>query len=596
MPPHALGFARGLMDAARLRRHTAQQTGHAALSGSPSKPVSLSLTASASLIPSPAARLRPQLKDEQLKRSLLLAGLLHVWLAVLVGTAPGDARQDEPAGGGKLTVRLQGVGQPGGAPDTQADRGPVGDAPQRRFGGVVRREDEPAPPDQPGAAREGEWAPQPSTVRQLQESRSAQGSRPEPVSPLTQVQTETLRSELPAPPSEVDPRVTRQLDLNAPSPTTVRAQPVEALARPQEGVQPLARAELPAHSAQRLETAVSPVRVEAPQRLERLPVARPEALSAVPPLEAPEPRVNTFAAPSQASPLTQALRSQSLAPLNRAPAALPTAPTLNLPERSTGRLSADSVRSPEKVLAPSLAPVGAAQSERAQDLAGSPTLSAPEHAVAQLPADAASSAARVSAPNPLSRLAPSLAAPSSLQGLKPMSAPAEGHSAEATPSSSPADAGSAAPAAAKPGDSPAQRALADGSSAAGALSARPAPPQGKVSLTGADPGQGPSALPQPGSPDAGAQRGRDVATPPSAPASAPRLNLDLPISQRGPVASSRSRALLEIAPNPPELKTRLQKEMEKALREDCRKAYAENGLLALGGIALDALRAKGCKF
>jgi len=96
--------------------------------------------------------------------------------------------------------------------------------------------------------------------------------------------------------------------------------------------------------------------------------------------------------------------------------------------------------------------------------------------------------------------------------------------------------------------------------------------------------------------DAGAQRGRDVATPPSAPASAARLNLDLPISQRGPVAGSRSRALLEIAPNPPELKTRLQKEMEKALREDCRKAYAENGLLALGAIALDALRAKGCKF
>ncbi|MBB2484990.1 hypothetical protein H5407_07075, partial [Mitsuaria sp. WAJ17] len=94
----------------------------------------------------------------------------------------------------------------------------------------------------------------------------------------------------------------------------------------------------------------------------------------------------------------------------------------------------------------------------------------------------------------------------------------------------------------------------------------------------------------------GAQRGRDVATAPSAPASAPRLNLDLPLSQRGPVAASRSRALLEIAPNPPELKTKLQKDMEKALREDCRKAYAENGLLALGAMALDALRAKGCKF
>ncbi len=557
-------------------------------------------------MPTRAARQRPRLKDEPLKRSLLLAGLLHVWLAVLVGTAPGDAPQGEAAGGGKLTVRLQGTpsATSGGVPDTQADRGPVGDAPSRRFGGTVRREDEPPPPEQPGAAREGEWAPQPSAVRQLEDSRSAQGSRAEPITPLTQTQTETLRSELPAPPAEVDPRVTRQL---APSPavaTPVQTARLDPVARPSPSVQPVPKLELPAQSAERLNTEVSATRIEAPKALERMAVPRPAELSTLPPLEAPAPRVATLPSPSEASPLSQAIRPQALSGLNAPSPALSPAPTLSLPERATSRLNADSVRPAERVQAPSLAPLAAAQGERARDLAANPTLSPSEHAVAQLPADAASSAARISAPSPLSRLAPSAAVQATLQGLKPMAVPAEGRSASEAGSSSPAanTAHSTNTAnAATPGTSTAAQPAPVGPTTtsggpATPLAARPAPVQGQVSLSGADAGQGPSPLPQPGSPEAGAQRGRDVATAPSAPASAPRLNLDLPTSQRGPVASSRSRALLEIAPNPPELKTKLQKEMEKALREDCRKAYAENGLLALGGIALDALRAKGCKF
>lgn len=578
-------------------------------------------------MPPRAPRQRPQLKDEPLKRSLLLAGLLHVWLAVLVGTAPGDAPQGEAAGGGKLTVRLQDatVTSPGGVPGTQADRGPVGDAPTRRFGGTVRREDEPPPPDQPGAAREGEWAPQPSTVKQLEDSRSAQGSRAESITPLAQSRTETLRSELPAAPAEVAPRVTRQLETAPAAPTPVQTTPVEALARATPTVQPVPKLELPAQSAERLNTEVRAARVEAPQALERLAVPRPAALSTLPPLEAPAPRVATLPSPSQASPVSQPVRLQALSGLSAPPPTLGSTPTLSLPERSTARLSADSARPAERVQASALAPLAATPSERARDLAANPTLAPSEHAVAQLPAEAASSAARISAPSPLTRLAPSPAAQLSLQGLKPMSVPVEGRaggepaggapataataanastapagSAAAT-SAATAAAGTAANAAASPtasaapGTSPSAATATPGAAAA-TLATRPAPLPGKVSLSGADAGQGPSPLPQPGAPDAGAQRGRDVATAPSAPASAPRLNLDLPTSQRGPVASSRSRALLEIAPNPPELKTKLQKEMEKALREDCRKAYAENGLLALGGIALDALRAKGCKF
>ncbi|HLO94705.1 MAG TPA: hypothetical protein VK195_10325, partial [Burkholderiaceae bacterium] len=370
-----------------------------------SVPLSLSASASASLMPPPAARQqRPQLKDEQLKRSLLLAGLLHVWLAVLVGTAPGDARQDEQAGGGRLTVRLQGAATSGGAPDSQADRGPVGEAPSRRFGGVVRREDEPAPPDRPGAAREGDWAPRPSSVRQLQDSPSAQGSRAEPIQPLTQTQTssEALRSELPAPPTEVDPRITRQLEASSQTPVKVQTAQVEPLARPQESLQPLARAELPARSAERLNTQVSPVRIEAPQSLERLAVPRPAELSSLPPLEAPAPRVATLAAPSQATPLAQPIRPQSLGTLSSTPSALAASPKLSLPERSTGRLSADSTRPAEKVQAAALAPLAAERGTRAQDLPASPALNPSEHALAQLPAESASSAARLSAPSPLS--------------------------------------------------------------------------------------------------------------------------------------------------------------------------------------------------
>jgi hypothetical protein len=567
------------------------------------------------MAPPRAVRQRPQLKGGQLDRSLILAGLLHVWLAVLVGTAPGDAREGEAAGGGKLTVRLQGptTNAPGGSTTAQADRGPVGDAPSRRYGGTVRREDEPAPPDRPGAAREGEWAPEPAAVKQLPDMPSPpspRGSRAEPVTPLTQTATETLRSEVPPAPSEVDPRVTRELTPAPAMPTPVQTARIEPLTRPLEAVQPVPRAELPAQSAERLNTQITAARIEAPQRLDRLTLPRPTELTSVPTLEAPAPKVATLASPSQPSPVSQPVRAQALPSLNTPVTTLSAAPTLSLPERSTARLNADSVRAAERVQAPALAPLAAQQTERARDLAPSPTLSPSEHAVAQLPAESASSAARISAPVPLARMTPSASLQAPLKGVQPLSLPAEGPAA-ATPGSAQAAASPASSPATASAPTPATQANAAATNAAppagalaptGAASPTPGPTvaarpaQGRVSLTGSDPGQGPAAVPQPGSPDAGAQRGRDVATAPSAPASAPRLNLDLPMSQRGPVASSRSRALLELAPNPPELKTKLQKEMEKALREDCRKAYAENGLLALGGIALDALRAKGCKF
>ncbi|EHR69465.1 hypothetical protein BurJ1DRAFT_0583 [Burkholderiales bacterium JOSHI_001] len=101
-----------------------------------------------------------------LAQCLLLAGLLHLLLALVVGSAPpGSARQGQGVWGA-LNITLQGV-QRGAAPvpsaSTEAYTGPKGDATQPRWGGRVRESGAPAPAtDQPGAAELGTWNPVPT--------------------------------------------------------------------------------------------------------------------------------------------------------------------------------------------------------------------------------------------------------------------------------------------------------------------------------------------------------------------------------------------------------------------------------------------------
>ena len=100
-----------------------------------------------------------------------------------------------------------------------------------------------------------------------------------------------------------------------------------------------------------------------------------------------------------------------------------------------------------------------------------------------------------------------------------------------------------------------------------------------------------------GRPDAGAQLGHDVATAPSAPASAPRLNLDLPRTRGGELSRQSSLGVLSLLPRPPELPDKLAREINKAAKPDCREAYGGAGLLAVVPLALDALRSQGgCKW
>lgn len=97
-------------------------------------------------------------------------------------------------------------------------------------------------------------------------------------------------------------------------------------------------------------------------------------------------------------------------------------------------------------------------------------------------------------------------------------------------------------------------------------------------------------------PDAGATVGHDVATTPSQPASAPRLNLDLPRLRGGELSRAQTTGVLQLLPRPPELPDKLGKEIEKAARADCRTAYSGLGVLAVVPLAADAVRKDGCKW
>jgi hypothetical protein len=97
-----------------------------------------------------------------------------------------------------------------------------------------------------------------------------------------------------------------------------------------------------------------------------------------------------------------------------------------------------------------------------------------------------------------------------------------------------------------------------------------------------------------GTPDAGASVGHDVATAPSSPASAPRLNLDLARPRGGEISRQGSRGVLSLLPHPPENK--LAKDIEKSAKPDCRDAYSGLGLLAAVPLALDAVRKDGCRW
>lgn len=499
-----------------------------------------------------------------LPRVLLLSALLHVWLALSVGLRTGPADPARSGRGGPLVMVLEGWGTaPQGhaeteVPDVPPD-GPPGTAPTRRHGGVVRPAVD-AAPDTPGARRLGRWQAQ-----ETQEDRNrpdvereggARGAdavaspapSPAPVPPVQPV-PEPSRLSAPAVPERVTPSV--------PAPEVQQpATPGEPVPASPEVPQPAPLAE--PDPTPPVEPVLRVLAPEAPQPRERTPSVERVA-GTVPPTA-----LDAQALSQQLAQMRERLAAAEAQALRREAAAEAAAQAASAPTPAPPRWLAPPAEPRPRSTVERLRPLNLPP-DRSVALTPPPALpppapEAPEPVLRTL-TEAAQSPQRpmVEAVRQPRLEAPPMAAPSP---VLPRTAPRLDVQPE------PADVPAAAPLASNP---------------------NPAP--------GPTVGPAPGQRISPGAPDAGPRVGHDVATAPSAAASAPPPPLNLSLPRNSAAGPRRGLGLLELLPAlPPERKNKMEQAVEDAQREDCRKAHQEKGLLALGPMALEALRSKGCKW
>ncbi|XHS77441.1 hypothetical protein ACFJGW_17200 [Burkholderiaceae bacterium UC74_6] len=414
----------------------------------------------------------------RMRQCITLAVLVHVWLVLVFGTAPGGSALPGEGAWGRLSVRLEGPPNFGN-PDVSApaDNGPVGEAQQQRSGGTVRPESS-QKLDQPGAAKTGAWKPVDS-----------------PNEPLL---TDTATPVVTPSSSDLSPATPNAQSAQS---TSIPTLPSAAL----DQLQPMSTSRLSDSNA----------RADAPK---------------IAPLAKATQATRSADLPSMAVPSLDGLKPMSTATLNASGSTSP-----DLPAKTSEKLS------------------------------------------------------RV-APAPIQRNELNQMNLPSLDGVKPMST-ATLDAASANSSNVEALRQEKAAAMSKLEAAKATTSAQDIGAApkvdvAAPVAGSPAPGQG----------QRPSAVASGGSPDAGTQKGHDVATAPSASASKPALNLNLP--QRGPLVRGGSGSgMLAVVPTPPDTKKNaMEKAVKKAEKADCRNAYAGAGILAPAAAVIDAATGKGCTF
>jgi Meckel syndrome type 1 protein len=397
-----------------------------------------------------------------------------------------------------------------------------------------------APPGEPAPERRDNGAP--GSHAQQRQGGQARPAEPPPTA-------ETGAAELGRwNPREVPPEAARTEEVSPAPPSTATLQlpegfrPVEReqFAPPARPAPPLPAPELPSTAVGRLET-------------------RPDA--ALTPL-APAASLRAPARPAELA----ALPAELPAPVNRLDAA-PALPATALPRPAELRAAPAAVAQPESDAA----------------------LPAPVQRL-EAPATEGTAVTPLARPSELRTPGPDAAARTALPSTQDLPAPvrrlesADGASSVAPLQAAPSP--RAAPAA------PGASALPELSGALpGQVSAPAGPARG-------DPNANPYAAPKAsaGSPEAGSRLGQDLAVPPSAAASAPRAPLNLSLPRSGDIASRRGPGLVDLLPQPPERKSKLEQSIEDAANKDCRKAYANTGILAVVPLAVDAVRGKGCKW
>ena len=534
----------------------------------------------------------------QFQRCLLLAVLLHVWLVLVFGNATGTAAPGQGVWG-SLTVKLLGRsgGEPGAPPGEPApewrDNGAPGDGNPQRQGGQVRPT-APADTQQTGAAELGRWnprdvAPDAARTEELSDAppSTATLNLPEGFKPIERESLSTPAARttpLPTPSAELPAAVGR---MEARPDTTVAPLPATAnLRTPERAVEvPTLPADLPA-TVNRLDATTAPARSATLPRPAELRAAPP---SVVPPPSAELPaavqRLEAPTAPTTAATLPRP--SELRAPPSVTAPALPTATPL---PSAVQRLEAPSQPAATAAL-PRPSELRAAPSATAATVPPSATLPAAVQRLETAPASASVSplnrASDLRSPASTSNAA---AAASAMPNGQDLPAPvkrleAGENAGQVTPLQPTANPRASL-------GSPSGTALPDLSTALpGQVSAPAGPARG-------DPAADPYAAPKAsaGSPDAGSRLGADVAVPPSASASAPRAPLNLSLPRSGDIAARRGPGLVELLPQPPERKSKLEQSIEDATNKDCRKAYANAGILAAIPLAVDAARGKGCKW
>lgn len=514
-----------------------------------------------------------------LPRCLLLALLLHVWLALLLGHRIGA-----PAAGvrafGALQVLLTGPAGTGTERDATASVGGAqvrddsapGSAPTPRTGGRLRRQ-APAADAAPGAERQGPFRvdavdadpsrPEPSDAPEGRGNRSAVDI------PAAQ------SSDAPAPPAPdlAPPRLDPAPTLSAP---TAAAPRLERLSPPVP--QPAS----PSLQALDSQLPLQPVITQLsdpslPVRSSVTALPRPATTPASPALSALQSTLELPPTLRQLEPAGPAARTRPLEAL-RTPAAAPAPVTLAPLETQVP-------------LPPTLRQLDTRSTPRSSErpLERLPTASASR---APAPADLAAVPSRLELPPAARMLDSPEPAPSrrsaAIERLSPLAPPSERApvlSRLETPAPARDDEGPPPLPSSTTSSSPASPPTASPSAAAPLSRGDPDAPRRETGARAAS-----------GAPDAGVRVGHDVATAPSASASAPPPPLNLSLPRANAASVRRGPGMLELLAAPPDTKSKLEKALSEAERNDCRRAHADKGLLGALPLALDSARGKGCKW
>ena len=343
-----------------------------------------------------------------IQHCLLLALLLHVWLVLMLGSAPGGTALPGEGVAGTLNISLRGPATAAKSdPAATAEpvpvlaTGPTGTATLSRWGGAVR---DTAPPElsEPGTARLGQWAataalpvPQPPTPSVAPLGRVA------PLGPLA-----PLGAVTPPGPASLNPVL-------QPMPT------LPAVANPGGALpaSPTVKAPLP------LPSAPAPAGLTAPLPTAAATAGRPTSLGPVPvPAALPEPAA-TALAPAVPPPAPESLRSLSSGLISTLPGG-PEAPLT-----ASGRSASTAL--PGVAVALPLPPAAVVPLQAAV-----PSTAPAVPIVNQVPPPLPSSTLAV--PAPTAAITPNLAAPTA------SAAPTAPTAAAAAPSASTAPAPSAA--------------------------------------------------------------------------------------------------------------------------------------------------------